>query len=68
MCVFIFPPGGIDHGEMQTGDVGIAHPPVTRHPRLIIDEGEFLAHQPIEQRGLADIGSADDNNGGFLQG
>ena len=63
--VLVLPPGGIDHGEMQTRDIGIAHPPVARHSRLIIDQRELLAHQPVEQRGLADIGSADNDNFGL---
>src|SRR3546814_7102846 len=38
--------------------------PIARHPRLIVDQRELLADEPVEQRRLADIGPADDRDSG----
>jgi hypothetical protein len=62
--IIVFPSGGIDDGESQPQQFRIAKATIARHSRLVIDQREFLAHQPVEQGGLADIGSADDDNVG----
>jgi hypothetical protein len=52
----------VDHSEIDAEQGGVALPPVARHAGSIIDERELLAHKPVEQRGLADIGAADDRD------
>ena len=56
--------GGIDHAEAEIEQLGIAFAPVTRDAGSVVDQRETLAHQPVEQSGLADIGTADDGDGG----
>ena len=56
-------PGRIDHHKAQ-----IAQPPgpfaqVARDAGPVIDQREALAHQPVEQGGLADIRPPDDGEG-----
>ena len=63
--IVVFPACGIHDGEFQPGDFGIAHAAIPRDARLVIHQRELLAHEPVEQRGFADIGSADDDYGGF---
>ena len=59
--VLVLPPGGVDHRELHACQFGIAHPPVARHAGLVVDQRELLAHEPVEQRRLADIGATDDD-------
>ena len=60
--IVVFPSGGIDDGKSQPQQFRIAKAAIARHPRLVVDQREFLAHQPVEQGGLADIGSPNDHN------
>ena len=64
-CVLVFPACGVDHRKLETRDHGIAHPAVARDAGLVVDQGEFLADQPVEQGGLAHVGPADDDHGRF---
>ena len=55
--------GRVDYREAQVRELGIALATVTCHARPVIDQREFLAHQPVEQGRLADIGPADQCEG-----
>ena len=55
-------PGGVDDGEVEVEQAGAALAAVPRDAGLIVDESEPLADQPVEQRGLADIGAAEDDD------
>ncbi len=50
----------VEQGEGEVAELGrrLAH--VARHARRVVDDGAAAADQPVEQSGLADIGSADD--------
>jgi hypothetical protein len=56
-------PGGIDHREAQVEQPRLALAPVAGHARLLGDQRQALADQAIEQRRLADVGTADDGDG-----
>ena len=44
----------------------LALAPVAGHARPVVDQRQLLADQPVEQGGLADVGAADDGDGGQL--
>ncbi len=52
-------PRGVDDVEPQRAKPRRAHAPVARDARPVVDERELLAHQPVEQGRLADVGPAD---------
>ena len=52
----------VDNREAQIGQFAFALATVARHPRPVIDQREFFADEPIEQRRLADIRSADNGD------
>ncbi len=60
--LLVLPPGGVDRLELEAGKPGLAEAPVTRHPRLVVDQRDALADQPVEQRRLADVGAPDDDD------
>ena len=66
--VFVFPTGGVDNRKRQTQQVSLSESAVASNPGLVIDQRQPLAHQPVEQRGFAHIGTADDDNLGQLGG
>ena len=53
-------PRGIDDGEAQVAEPGLALAAVTGHARGVVDQRELLPDQTVEQGRLADIGPADD--------
>ena len=53
---------GVDQGQVDVADVAVRIATVARHPRPVIDEREFFAHQSVEQGGLAHIGATDDSD------
>jgi hypothetical protein len=55
-------PRSVDDGEIEIVELGLAFAAVPRHARLVVDQRELLADQPIEQRRLSDIGPADNGN------
>src|SRR3546814_4115939 len=55
---------GIDDAEIEPDQMRVPLAPIARHPRLIVDQRELLADEPVEQRRLADIGPADDRDSG----
>ena len=47
----------------------LAHTPISRHAGLIVHQRQFLADESVEQRGLPNIGAADnDYLGEFCMG
>ena len=57
----ILPAGGIDDGEIEADEMGLAHAPVSRDAGLIVDQRQFLADESVEQGRLADVGAADND-------
>ncbi len=55
---------GVDHGELAAAPVGDPVQAVAGQPGLGIDDGLAPAQDAVEQRGLADIGAADDGDDG----
>ena len=53
---------GVDDDEPPAVPLGVAVQTVTRRPRAVLDDGRSLAEEPVEQRALADIRSADDGD------
>ena len=66
--VLVLEPGGVDHPELQPNQVGVAFAPVARDSGPVIDQREALADEPVEERRFADVGAADDCNGGERHG
>ena len=60
--VLVLPAGGVDHGELQADQFRFAEAPVAGYAGLVIDQRQLLADEPVEQRRLADIGPADDDD------
>ena len=59
----LFQAGGVDHGEPQIEQPGIALAQIPGNTGLVIDQSQLPANQPVEQRGLAHVGSSDDGEG-----
>ncbi len=55
--------GRVEHLEVQVGNVPVRLAAVACYAGRVIDQRDLAAHQPIEQRGLSDIGAADNGNG-----
>ena len=55
--------GGVDHGEGEIADLRFAPPAVAGDARRVVDDGQALADQAVEQGRFADIGPADDGDG-----
>src|SRR3546814_14385040 len=60
--VIILETRGIDDGEFQAEQLAVALAAVARHPRLVVDEREPLADEPVEQRRLAHLGQPDNGH------
>ncbi|MHC2559097.1 hypothetical protein ACVIVD_001091 [Bradyrhizobium liaoningense] len=54
--------GGIDDGELEVAEPGLAFAAVAGDARQVIDKRELLSNQAVEQRRFADIGPADDGD------
>ncbi len=54
--------GGIKDAEAQISDPTLGLATVARYARRIVDERNLPADEAVEQRGFADIGSADDSD------
>ncbi len=54
---------GIDNGKRMRPQSALGHDPVPCYPRLIVNDGNFAARQPVEERGFTHI-RAPDNGGG----
>ena len=59
----VFEAGGVDDRERQIAERAFTLAAVPRHARLIVDQRQTTADQPIEQRRFADIGPADNRDG-----
>ena len=59
-------PRRVDDGEMQVAELGLAGAAVAGHPRLVVDQRQLLADEPVEQGRLADIRTADDGDGKLM--
>lgn len=55
---------GVDHDEPAPVPVGVAIEPVTGGPGAVLDDGGAPPDDAIEQRALADVGTADDGHHG----
>ena len=64
ILVRLFQPGGVDHLEAQMTQRRVALAAVARDAWPVVDQGQLLADQPVEQRRLADIGPADEGDDG----
>ena len=58
-----FKAGGVNHGEAQIEQLGIAFAQVAGHAGLVIDQCQLAAHEAVEKRGLAHVGAAHDGEG-----
>ena len=56
-------PPGIDDAQMASAPFRLAVEAVARDAGLVADDGAARAHQPIEERGFADVGTAHDGDG-----
>ena len=56
-------PRGVHHGKAQIAQPRLALAQVAGDTRLVIDQRQALADQPVEQGRFADIGPADDGEG-----
>jgi hypothetical protein len=55
---------GIDHGEVPAAPVGLAVGAVAGRARHVLDDHHALADEAVEERGLADVRTADDGDHG----
>ncbi len=55
--------GRVDQAQIQPLNIVLRRRAVARHTRRVIDNGQALAGEPIEQRRFADIGPADNGDG-----
>jgi hypothetical protein len=53
---------GVDELEPFVEPRGLGGQPVARHPLLLVHDGKPFAGDAVEERRLADIGSADDGD------
>ncbi|MEI9998219.1 MAG: hypothetical protein WDO13_03145 [Verrucomicrobiota bacterium] len=56
---------GVDEREPVVAPARAGHQPVARGAGTVEDEGNVAPGQRVEERGLADVGAADDGDGGF---
>ncbi len=54
--------GGVDDGEFEIAEPGLALAAIAGDAGQVIDERELLSDQAVEQRRLADIGPADNGD------
>ena len=62
--VLVLEAGGVDHPELEPEQLRLALAPVAGHARPVVDQRQALADQPVEQGRFADVGPADDGDGG----
>ena len=65
--VLVLVAGGVDDPEIQAEQARLAFAAVAGDSGPVVDERELAADQPVEQGRLADIGPADDRDGGKLR-
>ena len=54
----------VDHSEIKPEKLRLAFTAVARDARPIVDQREALADEPVEQGRFADVGPADNGDGG----
>src|SRR3990170_4812870 len=52
----------VDRLELEPEQAGMPEPPVAGDARLVVDQRQLLADQPVEQRRFADVRPADDHD------
>jgi hypothetical protein len=52
----------VDHGELASTPLGGPVQPISRGARLIMNDGAMLADEPVEQRRLTDVWSANEGD------
>ena len=57
-------PAGVDDDEPPAVPLGVAVQPVAGRPGAVLDDRRALAEEPVEERALADVRSADDGDDG----
>ena len=62
------PATGVDQHELPAVPVRVVGHPVPGHSRDVLDDGFAAADDPVDQRRLADVGTADDGDDGHGQG
>ena len=62
--VFVLEAGGVDHPEFEPEQARLALAPVAGYARPVVDQRQALADEPVEQGRFADVGPADDGDGG----
>jgi hypothetical protein len=63
IAALVLETSGIDHLEFHAQQAGAAFPAVAGHAGKVVDDGQALAHQTVEQGGLPHIGAPDDGHG-----
>ena len=66
--VLVLEPGGVDHPELEPEQARLALAAVAGHAGPVVDQRQPLADQPVEQGRFADVGPADDGDGGERHG
>ena len=64
--ILVLVAGGVDDPEVEPEQARLAFAAVARDSGPVVDQRKLAAHQPVEQGRLADIGPADDRDGGKL--
>ena len=64
--ILVLVAGGVDDPEFEAEQGRLALAPVAGHAGPVVDQRQLPADQPVEQGRLADIGPADDRDGGQL--
>ena len=62
--VLVLVTGGVDDAEIEPDEVRVALAAVAGDAGGVVDERELLADEAVEERRLADVGTADDRDGG----
>ena len=62
--VLVLEARGVDHPELESEQVRLALAPVAGDAGAVVDQRQALADEPVEQRRFADVGPADDGDGG----
>ena len=66
--VLVLEARGVDHPELEPEQLRLAFAAVARDARPVVDQRQALADEPVEQGRFADVGPADDGDGGKRHG
>ena len=56
----LFKACGVDDRKIEITQMGVPFATITCHARLVIDQGQFLTNQTVEQSRFANVGTAND--------